>query len=636
MGRSSRQVTARARAGALVAVLLVLSGCDFSNRTGPAAAFTIALSSEILTIPQGGSGSVTVTLTRLNGLADAVSVLVEGSPAGVTAGALSIPAGQTTGTLTIEVASGAQVGSSTLTVHAHTSGPAPLIVTAALSLVVQPGGPGFELSFDPPIVGLPQGGSRTSTVTITRFGGLIGAVSLAASALPQGVTAFFNPASVSAPTATLTLTASATAATGAGTITVTGTATGVANRSATITVNVTPGGGAPTGNVSLSFCPFLGAPIWVAFQDGSGPWVLSTPVASAYTGQVSSGRGGVAWVVARPAGGFEINIRYGTTAELQAFGDVYCHGATGTGKRVNVTVSGVAASDRALLGLGTASTSFALGSAPPFDGVPDGSVDLVGARASAAGTAFVPDKLFIQRGITPAAGNTVTVDFAGTGALDPVSGTVTVANLGGTQAVLSTTYRTANRTLFQYSSDAPSASFDRPFVGFPTFPGSFHLVQVVAQSADRVRGAAAIHAAVGNRTLTLGPELGSITVAQAGTSPPLRLEAVVPATDYGGRWAVTFFQGAGAQYRSAHVQATSGYVGGSPSAVTLVVPDLSTAAGFNDLWGLAEAATTSWLAMGQNAAGLGAQGQWQDGGTLSWASRAGTFSHHQALRQRID
>jgi hypothetical protein len=439
------------RLGAFVALAWAASSCDFSNRTGPAAAIAVALSSEVLTIAQGSSASVAVTLDRLNGFGEPVTVVVEGLPGGVTATVLTLPAGQTTGSLTFTVASSAPVGSSALTVHAHSTGASPVIATAALSLVVQPGGPAFSLTFEPAIVGVPQGASRTSIVTITRTGGFIGAVALTASALPAGVTAFFNPATVTAPTATLTLTASATAPLGAGTITVTGTGTGVANRSGTLTVNVTPAGGAPTGNVSVAFCPLLGAPIWVAFQDGSGPWVLSTSTNAVYSGQVSSGRGGLAWVVARPAGGFELNARYGTTAELQAFGDVVCHGSTGTGKIVNAAVTGLGATDTALMALGTASTTTSAGSPPPFTNVPDGAIDLVAARGSLPGPGMVPNKLFIQRGITPVAASTVTVDFGGANALDAVAGAVTLANLGADQAVLSVGYRTANRTFLRYA-----------------------------------------------------------------------------------------------------------------------------------------------------------------------------------------
>ena len=72
--------------------------------------------------------------------------------------------------------------------------------------------PDFTLSAAPVSVTINQGASGSSTIGIARSGGFTGAVSFAASGLPGGVTATFNP--VSATGTTLTLTASATAATG--------------------------------------------------------------------------------------------------------------------------------------------------------------------------------------------------------------------------------------------------------------------------------------------------------------------------------------------------------------------------------------------------------------------------------------
>ena len=618
------------RVAVFASLAIAASGCDFSG-TAPAAGATITLSTDTVTIAQGTTGSVIVTLDGLDGFADQVDLVVEGLPAGVTAGTLSLAAGQTTGALTLTVAYGVSTGTSELTVHAHSSTPGFVVATAALSLVIEPGGPGFTMSFGPAIVGIPQGASRTSTVTLSRWGGFVGGVDLAATALPPGVTALMNPSSVYAATATLTLTASATAALGAGTVTLTGTST-VGSQAGTITVNVTSGAGASTGNVSMAFCPLLGVPIWVAFQDGSGPWVLSTETNGSYSGQVSTGRGGVAYVVAGAAGGFELHAHYGTTAEAQALGEVLCYGSTGTGKSVNVIVSGTVPTDVTLLGLGTSSTTSSLGTGPPFSNVPEGSIDLVGARGSFVGSALVHNKLFVQRAITPTAGSTVVVDFNGSNAVAPITGTATVVNLGADQATVSGAYRTPNRTFFRYAFDTPSTAASRSFGGFPTSAGSLHLVQVDAapnfQSFDRKRTAAAIYAAVGDRTLTLGGDLGAVAVAQAGVSPPLRLEAVVPTTSYNGAWSVTFWDGSGAQYRSALVRATSGYIGGTLATVKLVVPDLSTVAGYNNSWGLAEAETTNWFVVGQNAVGFGAQGQWQDGATLQSGARYGTFSHH--------
>ncbi len=82
--------------------------------------------------------------------------------------------------------------------------------------------PSFVLSATPANPSVGQGGSATSTITVTPQNGFSGSVSLSASGLPSAVTASFNPSSTSS-TSILTLTATSTAATGTSTVTVTGT-----------------------------------------------------------------------------------------------------------------------------------------------------------------------------------------------------------------------------------------------------------------------------------------------------------------------------------------------------------------------------------------------------------------------------
>jgi subtilase family serine protease len=96
--------------------------------------------------------------------------------------------------------------------------------------------PSFTLSASPSSVTVTQGGSGTSTISVTDVGGFTGSVTLAASGLPSGVTAAFgtNPTTG---TSVLTLTASATATTGAATVTITGTS-GSLTASTTIALTV--------------------------------------------------------------------------------------------------------------------------------------------------------------------------------------------------------------------------------------------------------------------------------------------------------------------------------------------------------------------------------------------------------------
>jgi hypothetical protein len=99
--------------------------------------------------------------------------------------------------------------------------------------------PDFSLSATNATVA--QGGSGTSTVTVTPLSGFTGSVTLSASGLPSGVTGVFAPNPTTS-TSTLTLTASATATTGTSTITVTG-VSGSLTHTTTFQLTVTGAGG---------------------------------------------------------------------------------------------------------------------------------------------------------------------------------------------------------------------------------------------------------------------------------------------------------------------------------------------------------------------------------------------------------
>jgi hypothetical protein len=129
-----------------------------------------------------------------------------------------------------------------------------------LIFAVGAGTPGFTVSAAPSSVGVTQGSTANSTITVTSQNGFNSATTLSVSGLPSGVTAGFAPNPVTPPanssaTSTLTFTASATATTGTSTVTVTGTS-GTTTATANITLTVSSTGGAQTA----VFDPTLKAP----------------------------------------------------------------------------------------------------------------------------------------------------------------------------------------------------------------------------------------------------------------------------------------------------------------------------------------------------------------------------------------
>ena len=111
--------------------------------------------------------------------------------------------------------------------------------TGQVTLTVNPA-PGFSLSPSPAAVSVPQGGSATSTITVTSVGGFSGTVSLTTSGLPAGVNPSINPGTISG-TQILTLTASTSAQVTSSPVTVTITGTSdTLTATTTISLSVTP------------------------------------------------------------------------------------------------------------------------------------------------------------------------------------------------------------------------------------------------------------------------------------------------------------------------------------------------------------------------------------------------------------
>jgi endoglucanase len=253
----------------------LLATIQFPLGGGGTPDFSLSASPTSLTVNQGANGTSTITVSRLNGFAGAVSFTASGLPSGVTASfnpATTTTSG-TSSVLTLAASSTAAAGTATVTVTG-TSGS--LTHTASITLTVTSVTPDFSLSASPTSLTVNQGGSGTSTITITRLNGFAGAVSFTASGLPSGVTASFNPATTttSGTGSVLTLAASSTATAGTVTVTVTGTSGSLSHTAAiALTVATTSG----TGGVTVT--PVLNA---------NSPWFNEEDVKLSNTGALTA------------------------------------------------------------------------------------------------------------------------------------------------------------------------------------------------------------------------------------------------------------------------------------------------------------------------------------------------------------
>jgi hypothetical protein len=180
--------------------------------------FSLSATPSSLSITPGGAGGTsTITVTDAGGFTGSVSLVASGLPTGVTA-VFNPTSTTTTSVLTLTASGAATAGTATVTITG-TSGSLTHTTTIALTVT---GPPDFALSASPSALTLKQGANGTSTITVSPSNGFAGSVSLAATGLPTGVTASFNPTSTTT-TSVLTLTASNSATPTTATVTVTGT-----------------------------------------------------------------------------------------------------------------------------------------------------------------------------------------------------------------------------------------------------------------------------------------------------------------------------------------------------------------------------------------------------------------------------
>jgi hypothetical protein len=641
--------------------------------------YTLAMNPAALTVQQGGNGTSTVNITRTGGFAGSVNLTASGLPNGVTAAFNPADATGNTSTLTLTASATAATGAATVTIKGTATGLADQTTTLALTVNAAPAG-GYTLSLTPATLTIQQGANGTSTVNITRTNGFAGAVTLAATGLPNGVTATFNPAAPTGNTSTLTLSASATAATGQATVTVTGTATGLANQTTTLALTVNPAVGG-SGNTTFEFCTVDQTPIWLAIQDGvNGTWTRVNVSASGtkYQFNITQPKAGVAYVTSTTSPGissasrtlasrlstemkrelllrnrstrtgayvarslatsYDLTIVYGTQAELNGEGTASC--LPGSGKTVNGTVAGVSAAQNqsATISLGPSSDDASTANTFTLRDVPDGALDLVAARSTTNAATFstTVDKMIIRRGVNAANNSTLPVlDFGSSEAFDPVQGNLTIGNIGSDLAIVFSAYFTSAGSS---SSGATIGGSFLPsggpfkYYGVPASKqaaGDLHLAFALAfpslTSTDQFRVAGLYFKDPTDRTVTLGAALPAQTVTAAATTPYVRFRATGPVpAEYGKLVEVDYTQSSVG--RTANIALTEGYLAGA-ATYDVTIPDFTGVAGWDNNWGPKVGAETEWevFTYGFTGIGLGSINP-VEGATFKGAARSGTIT----------
>jgi len=614
-------------------------GDDDTTGPTPTPAIGISVSPTSLSLAQGANGSVTATVSRSGGFAGSIDLSLEGAPTGVTASfsPASVAAGATTSTITITAAASTTPGNYTLTLRAKGTGATDQTASVALTVTAVATG-AYTMSVTPASVSVTQGAAAGSaTVNVTRTGGFTGAVALATSGAPAGLTVTANPTSIpgTSTSSALSITAASSTAPGTYTITVNGTATGAANQSATFSVVVT----APSsGNASWQFCA-SNAPLWFAVQDGTGAWTRVTPTNNAFGFNITSTKGGVAYVQAGSGNSFTLTVLYGLKQELSDAGVGLC--ANTTEKTVNGSVAGLGSGEAATVSLGGALATVQANGNFTLSNVPDGPRDLVAARTattiSGSGITFAVNKLIIRRALNQAANSTMpALDFNASEAVAPVSRNLTVNGAGSDFLSTSVSYVTANNGLTTLYTDVnPSSTSTRTYFGVPAASqaaGDLHLLTAVAtnisgSTANYLRIFGTYFKDATDKTVTLGPVPATATVSVLATTPYVRLRMQWTAqTEYGKYFSAVYSQSNATAPRTAVISATSGYLGST--SVDLPIPDFTGVAGWDSNWGLKAGQATQWVATGTSWSSTGGVigSPASEGGTLQIGSRIGTIT----------
>jgi pseudomonalisin len=220
---------------------LLVNGWPANGTVIPAAGFTLKGSAASESVLQGKTATFTVAVTATGGFSGTVSLKAT-TPAGVTLSfnPVSVKPGASS-TATITVAATATPGTSNISITGTSSG---TTATTSVPLTVL-GTPTLTIAESAAKVEIAQGASGTLQFTTTTGGAFSGAVSLAVSGLPTGVSATWTNGSYTSSadgstTSTLTLKPSTAAALATTSLKITATGDGL-TASTTASVQVTAG-----------------------------------------------------------------------------------------------------------------------------------------------------------------------------------------------------------------------------------------------------------------------------------------------------------------------------------------------------------------------------------------------------------
>ena len=564
---------------------------------------------ETTSVSRGSTGSTSITLERVDGFAQDVALEVGGLPSGVTAAfsTTTFADSTTSSSLTFTANGSATLGTQAVTVTA-TSPSAPT-KTRTINLVVQPT-PEIALSLASASGSVEQGSSRSVAVTVARTN-YAGSVALTASGAPAGVTVSFSPATLtgSKSTSTMTITATSAAASGSSTITVKAAGTGIVEKTAAYSATVT------LATITLDFCASAPAK-WFAYQNDGAEWKSVTPDANGTVSFSASSKLGVA--VTRNFGSslglpsstaVFTSILYLTAAELRALSGT-CFDATGS-RDFTVPATGIASNESWWASVGPSGNGPNNVATINFKRKADvGSFDIVGARLEGAPSAisseFIPKAFMIRRGVDVTAGGSLPqIDFSGPEMVAAESYTFSLSGMGtsgGSMVMDFMTHASGDGPMtYQFTQTRSLSAATGTFKAVPsalTTTTDRHELTFTTTSAGSTLRVSSVFQNGSNQSLSFGPALNSPTAATVAAGR-LRVQLASQA-EYGGMVRFDFAQGT--SLPTFTIEATAGYLGGTPTIWDLTMPDFSAVAGWDAGWNLTTGSSLKIAAEAYNLA----------------------------------
>ncbi len=531
------------------------------------AQYTMSANEAAPSVVQGAGTAILLTLARTN-FTGAVTLSANGLPSGVTVAFSPDTVSGNGATVTFTAASGAVTGTWPVILRGTANGLAD--VTVSVSLTVKEA-PGFALTLLPAAVTVTAGASDTAAVTARRLGGYGGAIAFSATGVPTGMTVAFAASPVTDSTLIVVTAGSGVAP---GTYPVAIHAVGdTIIRDAALSITVTM---PAMIRIDYSQCSF-DLPVWVAYQDGDGPWTAVTPVGKVWEfPALTSDHGALAEVFGAFPPAYTTDIRYSSRAE-SAFWSLTCGGGSPS-RRISGSVAGLGPLDNVSLGFG-GGLNFASAAQPGFMLATNqpGPHDLVAylRRAAAPGPT---DLMIIRRDLDiPDGGSLATLDFGSAEAVAPVANTVTVS--GGSGGSLS--------AYVYYLTGAPCSGNSLYSMSGATSPFTIYLpppalrrssdgmqIDLFETDADGSRQALVTSHTPGDVQVSFGSHLGAVTeTVLPGSYKRIQLAFTMPA-DYQAA-SVSFGQ------NSVYVDldASAGFLAGRTN-VTLTMPDFAGLSGF--------------------------------------------------------